>query len=375
MNRIVDIDFRFWILDFGLVFSGTQPKIQNLKSKILTLVLLAALLAAWPAQAQRVEAYLSADSVSVGDRFQLTVVALHGFATEPSFPDAQTADSAFGDLMVIGLATAGSRPLSEDNTGARLDSIVYDVTTFALDTATVPPLPVTFSSNEGTVTAASDSLFLPVISLVPAEAETLKDLAPLVEFGGPIWPYVLLVAALLLGLGLFLYYLRLRRQPEPEPPPPEPPPGISPYEAAIARLRQLESASLAAPEEVKPFYVEMSDALRTYLEDGVGVPALERTTRELMGEFEHQTVRHKLPGGAPKRVHGILELADLVKFADFKPPDAQSRMMLGETRKTVDVIEAKLRQIAMDRERLSPRVHVDVDSILEKQDGVKAGDS
>ena len=157
-----------------------------------------------------------------------------------------------------------------------------------------------------------------------------------------------------------LYYLRLRkRPPEPEELPPPPKPGISPYEAAIARLRQLESAPLDVPEEVKPYFVELSDALRTYLEDGLGVPALERTTRELMQEFEAQTVRHKLPGGAPKRVHGILELADLVKFADFKPPDAQSRMALGETRKTVDVIEAKLRQIAMDRERLAPRVHVD----------------
>ncbi|MFB3133710.1 MAG: hypothetical protein ACE10K_14430 [Rhodothermales bacterium] len=54
---------------------------------------------------------------------------------------------------------------------------------------------------------------------------------------------------------------------------------------------------------------------------------------------------------------GILELSDLVKFADVRPPGAQSRMALDETRKTVDVIEAKLRQIALDRERLAPRIH------------------
>ena len=347
MNRVADIDCGW--------DASRRP------STLLTLTLLAVMLpAALPAQAQRVEAYLSVDSASVGDRFQLTLVALHGFAAEPSFPDASASDSVFGDLEVLGLATAGSRPLGEDNAGARIDSIIYDVTTFALDTAMVPPLEVSFSTNDGNVSASSNPLLLPVISLVPDETEAIKDLAPLVEFSGPTWPYVLLALALLIGLGLLLYYLRLRkRPPEPEPLPPPSEPRISPYEAAVARLRRLETAPLDVPDEVKPFFVELSDTLRTYLEDGLGVPALERTTRELMQEFEAQTVRHKLPGGAPKRVHGILELADLVKFADFKPPDAQSRMVLGETRKTVDVIEAKLRQIAMDRERLAPRVHVD----------------
>lgn len=322
------------------------------------LLLTALLLAASTAQAQRVQAYLDADSARVGDRFHLTLVALHGFAAAPAFPDYTASDSAFGDLVVIDIAASGSRLLDADSPGARLDSVIYEVTTFALDTATVPPLTVSFDDAEGPREAASDSLFLPIISLVPAEASTIEDLAPLFDFSGPLWPYLLLILAVVLLVGLLLYYLHQRRQtPEPEPPPP-PPPSISPYEAALTRLRRLETAALDAPDEIKPFFVELSDVLRTYLEDGLGVPALERTTRELMSEFEQHTVRHKLPGGAPQRVHGILELADLVKFADIRPPDTQSRMVLGETRKTVDVIEAKLRQIAMDRERMTPRVHI-----------------
>ncbi len=305
-------------------------------------------LATRPAHAQRVEAYVSVDSVSVGDRFELTLVALHGFDSEPSFPDAAAEDSVFGDLVVLGITTAGSQLMGT----SRLDSVVYEVTTFALDTARVPPLLVSFNAEADMM---SDSLFLPMISLVAADAETIRDLAPLVDFSGPLWPYVLLVLALLTGLGLLLYYLRQRKKtPEPEPPAPTPEPTISPYDAALARLRTLESTDLAVADEIKPYFVELSDALRTYLEDGLGIPALERTTRELMHEFDHQQVRHKLPGGAPQRVHGILELADLVKFAEFKPPSTQSEMILGETRKTVDVIEAKLRQIARDRERLSP---------------------
>ncbi len=324
------------------------------------MLLVGLLMMASPAHAQRVEAYLSADSVTVGDRFTLTLVALHGFETTPSFPDPSAGETVYGDVEVLGVAASGGRALGADNSGTRLDSVVYEATTFALDTAYVPALSIVFSGNADTFSVATPPLILPVSSLVPSEAEGIKDLAPLVEFASPVWPYVLLGLAMLVLVGLLIYYLRERRRPpEPEPPPPPSEPRVSPYEAAIKRLRLLEKASLDAPAEIKPFFVELSDLLRTYLEEGLGVPALERTTRELMGEFENRTVRYKLPGGAPQRVYGILELSDLVKFAEVKPPGAQSRMALDETRKTVDVIEAKLRQIAMDRERLAPRVHIE----------------
>lgn len=326
------------------------------------------LLATSPAYAQRVEAYLSVDSATVGDRFTLTLVALHGFERAPSFPDPAAGEAVYGDLEVLGVATAGGRALGADDAGARLDSIVYEATTFALDTAYVAALPVVFSTDTDTFSIASAPLILPISSLVPPEAEGIKDLAPLVEFAGPLWPYALLGLALLALVALLLYYLRERRRPpEPEPPSPPPVPSVSPYEAALARLRLLETASLDAPAQIKPFFVELADLLRTYLEDSLGVPALERTTRELMDEFENRTVRYKLPGSAPQRVYGILELSDLVKFADVKPPDAQSRTALEETRKTVDVIEAKLRQIAMDRERLAPRVYTEAPA---QRDGV-----
>ncbi len=331
---------------------------MNRGVKTIPAALLAGLLlAAGPAHGQRVEAYLSADSVTVGDRFTLTLVALHGVETEPAFPDPSAGEAVYGDLEVLEVATSGGRILGVDTSGFRIDSVVYEATTFALDTAYVPPLRILFSANADTFSVATPPLILPVSSLVPTEAEGIKDLASLVEFAGPIWPYVLLGLALLVLVALLIYYLRRRRRaPEPEPPPPPPVPRISPYEAAIARLRELETASLEAPTQIKPFFVELSDLLRTYLEDRLGVPALERTTRELMNEFDNRAVRYKLPGGAPQRVYGILELSDLVKFADVRPPGAQSRMALDETRKTVDVIEAKLRQIALDRERLAPRI-------------------
>lgn len=300
-----------------------------------------------PSQAQEVDAYLTApDSVTVGDRFYLTLVAKHSSQNEAFFPEATAGDSIFGDLVIVERLSAETRYLGAEEPGTRLDSILYEVTTFALDTALVPSIPVHFATQEDTFWIGTPPLMLQVASLVPADAADIQDLAPLVEFPRPIWPWVLLILAVLTVIGLIIYYLRQKQQtPEPEAVPVSNIPLVTPYESAMRRLRKLEHTDRIALEEAKPFFIELSDILRTYLERSLGVPALERTTRELMQEIDVHEVSHKLPGGAPQHVKSILELSDLVKFADMHPPVEQSQSALVETRQTVEGIETKLRQI------------------------------
>ena len=319
------------------------------------LALVLACVAGQPATAQEVTAYLSTDSVTVGDRFTLTLVAEHAFLSEATFPDPTQDSARFGDLEVLAVAASGSRYLGTDDPGARRDSVVYSVTTFALDTAYVAPLRVRFTAAEDTFSVASAGLILPVTSLVPPEATDVRDLAPLVAFPRPWWPYLLLALAVLLFLGVLFYVLRRRNQAPPALPPPPPEPEISPYDVARERLRALEAgAHLDDAEAVKPFFVELSDILRSYLEHRIGVPALERTTSELLRELEGRTVRYKLPGPAPARLREILQLADLAKFAKLTPPPAEGLAALDETRKTIDSVETKMRQVDADRAPLAP---------------------
>ena len=275
-------------------------------------VLLAIFLAALPCRAQRVEAMLSVDSAAVGERFALTIIALHGFAGQPSFPAAAGQDSTFGDLEVLGIRGAGSRALD----GANLDSIIYDVTSFALDSALLPSMTVSFDG--GAVDASTAPLVLPMISVVPPQADGVRDIATLVDFGVPIWPYVLLGLATIAAAALLVYFLRRPKQPlvlEAAPTAAR----LSPYEEALRRLRRLEGASPTRPTDVKPYYVELSATVRGYLEGALGIPALERTTHELMQEFEKATIQHLVPGGLPAHTRTALDLADLVKFAEFLP--------------------------------------------------------
>jgi hypothetical protein len=271
----------------------------------------------------------------------------------------------FGDLEVLGRETFDGRYGGTAQPGIRIDSVVYDVTTFALDSAVVAPIPVEFTAGEDTFAVPTRRAVLPVLSLVPPDAQALKPLAPLAEFPRPLWPWLLLALAVIVLVITLLYYLRERREQQETPAAPPPPPPVPPYDEAVRRLQHLEtSLDPHEVEEVKPFFVELADVLRTYLEARVHVRALESTTREVTERLEARSARDGVPDEVPSRIYSVLALADLVKFADLKPPPAQSDEALSETRAVLDLIEQRLVQ----RERVAadvpaPSAHPDRPSV------------
>lgn len=301
-------------------------------------------LTALPAQAQRVRAYVSKDTVRVGDRFFLTLVAEHDPLVEPAFPEP-TDSLLFGDLEVLAQRTRARY----DQGHARIDSVVYEVTTFSLDTAFVPPIPIGFAADADTFSVATGAFIVPVASLVPPNAQGVRDLAPIVEFPAPIWPWILLVAGVLLVAGLLGYaYWRRRKRRAAMPEPSAPPRILTPYEEAVERLEQLEQFDLERPEMIKAYYVDLSDVLRHYLARRTGVNAMESTTRELVRELGQ---RSGVPTEGVVQVRGLLELADYVKFADGRPPAERNRAALAETRETIERIERALRRHEVAAER------------------------
>ena len=88
---------------------------------------------------------------------------------------------------------------------------------------------------------------------------------------------------------------------------------------------------------MKPFYVELSNALRVYLAHDLGVAAPERTTREVV---ETLTERPDVPTEAKNRIQAVLQLADLVKFAGIRPTTDDHEKALREARAALDTLEA-----------------------------------
>lgn len=302
----------------------------------LYLLLLAVTLISSPGQAQSVDAYLSEDSVSVGDRFTLTLIAIHGFDEIPSFPRL---DSAFGDIIPIDLISAGTRKI---DLNARLDSAVYTVTTFALDTARLAPLTIGFSGN--TVTSVTPELELHVASLVPQDAEGIRDMAPPVDFARPVWPYILLGLGGLIAAVLIWYLVWYRRQTVSLPASNSNRESISAAAVALERLESLQNAPLTQRGQVEDYYVELSDTVRTYLEHQLQIPALESTTQELLQNLLRPDIQHQIPAGVPEQLEQILSLSDLVKFAEVTPPISDGRTVLEQAVTVIRRMQVKWEQ-------------------------------
>jgi len=306
----------------------------------LMAIVLAGAVSPAPAAAQDVRAYVSRDTVSVGDRFTLSIVADHAGETTPHFPPAEAAE-AFGDLEVIAASEVYSR-LLEGPGGRRQDSVLYEVTTFALDTAQVPTLPLYFVNGPDTLQVDTDALLLPVRSLVPAEAEGIRNLAPLATFPVAVWPWVL-AAAVLAGLG-YAAYRYLNRTPPPAPAAAAVPvPVEAPFVYAMRRLGELQKrADLNDLKGIKPYYVELSEILRIYFSRRLRMPAMESTTFELTAMLKRRAEAKVIPDNVLPRAQQIFRVMDLVKFADLLPPPHVGQEALVRTRALIETIEGTL---------------------------------
>jgi len=295
------------------------------------------------AQSVRFETHISTDSVAIGERFTVSLVAAHGGGVDVSFP-APDAGGIFGDLEVIRRLTVQSRRV---NGGQQVDSVAYEVTTFALDSVRVPALPIRVTAGRDTTLRSAPTRTVTVVSVVGSDAKGIHGVAALADFPQPWWTWVLLGLAVT-GLLAGLAYLWWRRRQDDDPAPVRSvfADDQTPYEAATARIRQLEeSYDLSDPDAVKPFYVELSNALRVYLAREVGVAAPERTTREVVETLEH---RPGVPTTATSRIQAVLQLADLAKFADIRPSSDDHEKAIREARAALDAIEAAPRSRTFD---------------------------
>ena len=132
----------------------------------------------------------------------------------------------------------------------------------------------------------------------------IKGLVPLPHNLWWLWWLLLLVAA---AAALFWSWKRRKRTATGETPGP-----LSAFEIAIRALRQLREENLT----VEVFYTRLSDIVRRYLEDQMGLRAPERTTEEFLYEVSRD---HALSTEHRELLGAFLQESDLVKFARFRP--------------------------------------------------------
>jgi hypothetical protein len=164
-------------------------------------------------------------------------------------------------------------------------------------------------------TLTSDSAFVEIDPVAPAGNPALKDIKEIERQRGldPGVVAAALAASALAGLAVLLR--RRRRAPALSPGSPEgaasTPVVLGPYEVALARLTQIDHERWPARGEVDRYYQAVADVLRRYLEEAHGIPALKRTTAELIWALPPTLA----DAGLKERWGALLGDADVVKFA------------------------------------------------------------
>jgi len=270
-----------------------------------------------------VQLKVSSDSMLIGDQLLFTIHVES--AREVVFRMPMVTDTLSRDLEV--LAPSGTDTAHTSKGGWMIDHS-YIITSFEPGLKLIPAQRVIYSINSTTDTALSMPLLIQVYApevdtsqqIKPIKPPlntpvTLKEIIPWAVLGIGVWLAGTLLAALI--------WMHKQRRHDPDIF------SIKPMEpahtVAFRELDRLKEKKLWESGQVKLYYTELTEITRRYIERQYGIPALERTTSEILEGIRRSNTEDPL---LDEMLKDLLELADLVKFAkeDPLPLDNQTNL-------------------------------------------------
>lgn len=128
-----------------------------------------------------------------------------------------------------------------------------------------------------------------------------------------VMPYIIgaLLLTILIGglVWYFMYYRKKKQKPIDEKY------TLPPHVWAFKELDKLQQKKLWQGGEIKNYYSELTDIARTYIELRYKIPAMEKTTDELMSSMHKGILKQSLK----TELNEVLMLSDFVKFAKAQP--------------------------------------------------------
>lgn len=158
--------------------------------------------------------------------------------------------------------------------------------------------------------------------------------------------YLLLAALAIIGFWIYYFVIRKRKVLEEKPLYKM----LPPFEEAIYKLNELDSKLLWQNNQVKEYYSELTEIVRNYIERELQVPALEKTTDEIIEMLRdfHDAKTIYTSKETIKKLKELLQEADLVKFAKSKPMSIE----IEEDRKDAQEIISNLKPKPIKKDEL-----------------------
>lgn len=278
---------------------------------------------AFSASGRQLHTYVDKDSIQVGERFSYTIVFDRNSATDVQYPG----EDNFSDPVTF---------LSRDrySVDERRDSLVYQLQFFGTEDFTIPRKEVRVNIAGGDTTYYTTPVPLFFKSVLASEDEEFRPLKPIFEFARTWWPWVVALI-LLLVTGYYAYnWYKKRETKTVSVPAADPDPFVSPLIELRENINMLpDTSELQQFEDFETYYVNLGDAIRRYLKRVYSIQALEMTTREI-----DQALKAELAAEEQIQItRKVLNEADMVKFANFKPTSEMAESVLQKARRFIVV--------------------------------------
>lgn len=256
-----------------------------------------------------VKAEIDKAFLTIGERVEYRVTVTH----DPTVPILSQVPPPATDIFEIkevhDFTEKQGKQIAE---GRRFTLTTYELGEFILE-----PITVKYRTPQGEEkTVETNRLFLTVQSVDPSgkpktDIRNVKGVLALPWRWG--WLGGVLFLVLAAGGGIFIWW-RWKHRILPGEFAPES--ILSPEDEALLHLNRLFDSDLLRQGKMKEYFLKLSEILRRYFERRFEILAVESTTSEILRDLHRKGVSQALL----EKIQQVLDVADLVKFAKWKPP-------------------------------------------------------
>jgi len=279
----------------------------------LALILIIGLYYKAGAQNNQAEAKLQQYTIRIGDQTKLFLSVRQQAKDKVNFP--KFTDTIAGKVELVSMNKPDT-VYAVNNRNSLTVTQSYTITCFDAGTYTIPPLSI------GTAGGGlkTNELTLLVETVKVDTTKDIYDIKRPLAVNYTIFDWLrdnwYLVVFPLLGLALIIaLIIYVRKHPKIEPAVYKGESAVLPHIVALQQLKELGDKKLWQQDEVKQYYIELSDIIREYIEKRYVVKTHEKTTDEIFAGLKYMSINDD----NRNKLRQILVLADLVKFAKERP--------------------------------------------------------
>lgn len=288
-----------------------------------TLLLAAIALLSLPSRLMaQVQVDIKIDSLQlyIGEQTAITLDVTCDANQKPEFPrfNSNLADGQCDNLVPGVEVVETCKPDTQMlNDGKRMQiSQRYIITSFDSALYYLPPMQVLIDTTHYPSKALALRVFSPDVDTLHVEKFAGINGIEQLEFDWEDWHHTIfsLLSIVILTILIVLSYLWLRKG-NPVIPLMRRKPKLPPHQVAMNEIQRIKEERTWAQEESKEYYTQLTDTLRTYIQDRYGFRAMDMTTSEIIDRLTQENDKDAL-----EELNQLFRTADLVKFAKYTTP-------------------------------------------------------